>query len=55
MSEKLLKFFLSELKTVRLVCHGTREDTGTPCGLTMEMPIEQLASIFPHNSCKEPR
>lgn len=43
MSEKLLKFLLSELKTVRLVCQGTVG--GQPCGAVTEVPLERLLTI----------
>jgi hypothetical protein len=49
MSEKLLKLLLSELKLVRVVCHGRvkqKDDTDLPCNGVFEMPLERLATAF---------
>ena len=39
MSRRLLAFLLSELKTVRVVCHGPG------CQTVLEMPLEALARV----------
>lgn len=44
MSEHLLKFLLSELSTVRLVCRAKH------CGMVAEMPVEKLAAKQ-HGAC----
>ena len=43
MSEHLLKIKLSELVTIRLICHQ--------CGSTVEMPVERLESLPKHAHC----
>jgi hypothetical protein len=46
MSEKLLKFLLSELQTVRIICHAEN------CGVVTELPLAILAQ---RQEKKEPR
>jgi hypothetical protein len=45
MSEELLKFLLSELKTIRICCKGRRPD-GTPCAAVIEFPVARLKGFF---------
>jgi hypothetical protein len=46
MSEKLLRFLLSELKTVRVICNG--KVNGKSCGMIYEMSIESLSNHIDH-------
>lgn len=45
MSEKLLKFLLSELKIIRIVC---KKDT---CGAILELPLRQAGRRHQHFEC----
>ena|ERR1700687_2683704 len=51
MSEKLLRFLLGELETVRIKCLGTGRHQSAPCPMIFEIPVEQLGQTFPNNSC----
>jgi hypothetical protein len=44
MSESLLRFLLSELRTIRLRCKGSKD--GSPCGSVIELPVTRLAGFF---------
>lgn len=52
MSEKLLKFLLSELRTIRICCKGKRLN-GAECGAVFEFRLEHLSAAFP-NKCECP-
>lgn len=45
MSEKLFKFLLSELKTVRLVCNNPR------CGAVIELTVERMRAKCEFAQC----
>jgi hypothetical protein len=53
MSQTLLKFLLSELKTFRIVCRG-KPDGKTVCGAVLEVSRERLATTFKPKECKCP-
>jgi hypothetical protein len=49
MSEKLLRFLLTELGLVRVRCFGKLN--GEPCPMVYEVPIDQLGMAFADNKC----
>ena len=50
-----MKFLLSELRKIRLVCQGTRsKEDKTPCGGILEPPLDRLGSAFQLRGCTCP-
>jgi hypothetical protein len=45
MSEKLLKFLLTELKMVRIICKNK------DCGAVVELPVDRLENSFKDFKC----
>jgi hypothetical protein len=48
MSERQLKFFLSELQVVRVLCQGRN---GVGCAGVVELPIDRLAERYRDQKC----
>ncbi|HZY85540.1 MAG TPA: hypothetical protein VFE78_11970 [Gemmataceae bacterium] len=53
MSEKLIRFLLSELGTIRIICHNKVHPTGPECGGIVEVPLAKLGSVDKCPLCKE--
>lgn len=50
MSEKLLKFLLGELKTIRIHCQGAHRN-GEKCGAIIEVAMDRLGETFKNCLC----
>ena len=46
MPEYMVRLMLSELTKIRLICQGVSQNTGQPCGVVQEVPIERLVTLF---------